>query len=203
MALAAAGTLQDLRALVLGDHPLELHQELVLRCGRLRRLDEHRLDAVAGELLGQQHLIGILAAQTIRCVDQHRLDVPLGRKVADPFQAGPYQVGAAVARVLEDPILRHLEPLSTGELLECRRLAGNRVGLLLLVRGHSGVDRGSFHRFPPSPALRRRWRVPARAPGSRKPVPACVRAGGQNRIQAARQGCCLRPYAPWSPRPAR
>ena len=81
--------MSDLRPLVLGDHPLELHQELVLRRGRLWRLDEYGLHAMAGEFLGQQHLIGILAAQPVGRVDQHRLDVPLGRKVADPLQARP------------------------------------------------------------------------------------------------------------------
>ncbi len=66
MALAAAGALEDLCPFILGDHALKLQQELVLRGGRRRRLDEPRLDAMAGEFLGEQHLIGLLATETVR-----------------------------------------------------------------------------------------------------------------------------------------
>ena len=204
VALAAAGAFEDLRPFVLGDHPLELHQELVLRCGRRRCLEEHGLHTMAGEFFSQQHLIGILAAQPVGRVDQHRLDVTLGREVADPFQARPHQAGAAVARILEDPVLRYREPMGGGELLQRRRLAGNRVVLPLLVRGHPGVDRGRLHRVPPpSPWVRRRWHGPARAPGSCKPAPACSQADDQRRIPAPRQGGCRRLYAPWPPGPER
>jgi len=85
--LAAAGALEDLRPLVFGDHPLELHQERVLRRGQLGRLDEQGLHAMAGELLGQHHPIGLVATQPVGRVDQDRLEVTLGGEVADLLQA--------------------------------------------------------------------------------------------------------------------
>ncbi len=47
VAFAAARALQDLSALVFGDHALELQQQLVFRRLRLRGLDEDRLHAMA------------------------------------------------------------------------------------------------------------------------------------------------------------
>lgn len=44
-------------------HPLELHQEDLFRSLGPGRMDEHRVDPGAGELLEQQGLIGILAAE--------------------------------------------------------------------------------------------------------------------------------------------
>src|SRR5204863_1969357 len=43
-----------------------------------------------------------------------------------------------------------------------RRLTGDRVLLLLLLRRYSGVDRGSLHRASPSRSDRRQWREPFR-----------------------------------------
>ena len=80
MALAAAGTLQDLRALVFRDHPLELDEEMVFGGFQGRRLQEHGLDALAGQLLDDQNLIGIATAQTIRGMDQDGFDAALPRR---------------------------------------------------------------------------------------------------------------------------
>jgi hypothetical protein len=87
MQLPAPATLRDLRALILGDHALELAQQLVLRCARaLSPLHEHDLDPAARELLEQQHLVGVAARETIRRVAQHDLEAALDRAVAKPLQ---------------------------------------------------------------------------------------------------------------------
>ena len=52
--LAAPVPLHELGFLVLGEHALELHHQLVLRAVTLRALDEPRQRAGAGELLDQQ-----------------------------------------------------------------------------------------------------------------------------------------------------
>jgi hypothetical protein len=74
--LAAPVAFQDLRLLVLGEHALELHQQLVL--GRLatRALDELHPRAGPGELLDQQGLVGELAGQLVRGVAQHHGHAP-------------------------------------------------------------------------------------------------------------------------------
>ena len=47
MSLAAARAFKNLRPLILGNHTLELHQQLILRAVALRRLYEQRLNALA------------------------------------------------------------------------------------------------------------------------------------------------------------
>ena len=85
MALAAAGSFEDLRTLIFGDHALELQHQLIFRRAGTRRLEECRLNAVAGKLLGQQDLVGIFAAQPVRRVDQDSLNMTLGGQIAQPF----------------------------------------------------------------------------------------------------------------------
>ena len=46
---------------------------------RRRRLQEHSFDALAGELLDDQNLVGIATAQTIRGMDQDGFDAALTR----------------------------------------------------------------------------------------------------------------------------
>src|SRR5262249_60904799 len=53
MTLAASRPLEDLGPFVLGDHALELNEELVLRRPALRRVQKTGFDAVTGELLDQ------------------------------------------------------------------------------------------------------------------------------------------------------
>ena len=83
MQLPAPATLSDLRTLVLGDHPLELAQQLILRRARpLGLLGEDDLDPAARELLEQQHLVGVAPRQPVGRVAEHHLEAPLERAVA-------------------------------------------------------------------------------------------------------------------------
>src|ERR1700691_577759 len=170
MAFAAAGPFEDLRTLIFGDHALELQHQLIFRRARMRRLEENRLDTVASELLGQQDLVGVFAAQPVWRVDQDSLNVALGGEIAQPLQTRPQQAGAAEPLVLDDPFIRYAVPLFPRELDERRCLARNRVLLLLLLGGDSGVDRGGLHRSCLSRADRRRRRGPVQGPGSRRPA---------------------------------
>src|SRR3954470_20557004 len=131
MQLAAPGPLEDLGPFVLGEHALELEQQPVLRRLRAGGLDEQNLDAGAGELLDQQHLMDVFPAQAIRRMDQDRLDRPLGRQIADPFQPGADQLGAAEAVILDDPLGRHAVVVAPGKLDQRRRLARDRLLLPL------------------------------------------------------------------------
>jgi hypothetical protein len=56
----APRALKNLRAFVLGDHPLKLHEELIRGRGALRCVQKAGLDAVPGELFDQQNLVGYL-----------------------------------------------------------------------------------------------------------------------------------------------
>jgi hypothetical protein len=65
MTLAAARPLGNLRPLVLCDHALELEQQLIFGRRTRGRLQEDEFHAVAGQLFGQQDLVGILAAEPV------------------------------------------------------------------------------------------------------------------------------------------
>ncbi len=155
MPLAAARALDDLRALVLGDHSLELHQQLILRCRAARRANKQSLDAGARKFLDQQNLVGVASAQPIGRVDQHRLNQPLGRKIAHPLEPGSDQACPANPVVLDHPLRQHLEPMLARERQQCRRLARNRILLALPVRRHACVNRRSPHRPLLSASCRR------------------------------------------------
>ena len=146
MELAAPGSLEDLGALVLGEHTLELEQQPVFRGLGAGRLDEQNLDAGAAELLDQQHLMDVLPAQPVRRINQDGLDRSFGRQIADPLQPGADQLRAAEAVILDDPLVRHAVVAGPGELDQRRRLARDRLLLPLPVAGNPGVDRRCFHR---------------------------------------------------------
>ena len=179
MTLAAARSFEDLRSLVLRDHALELQQQLILCCRRLRRLDEDGFDPVASKFLDQQDLVGVLPAQAIGCIDQHGVELPFRCQIADALKPWAHQAGAAIALVFEDPILRHAVAAVPCEVDHRRRLAGNRVLFPLLVRGHARVDRRDRHRFPPLPRISRRRPGHGRGQGSRTPAEAWPRASDQ------------------------
>jgi len=104
--LAAPGALGDLRALVLGDHPLELAQELVLgRARALSLLGEADLDTGAPELLEQQHLVGIAAREAVVGVAEQQLEGALGGAIAQALERRALKRGARETLVLEDQIV--------------------------------------------------------------------------------------------------
>ena len=110
---AAAGTvpltpsraLADLGFLVLGDHSLELHQEDLFGSFDPGRPHEHHFDSSPGELLEQQDLIGILAAEPIRAVHEEGIDLPLRRQIAHTLQAWTDERRAAPAIILVNPVV--------------------------------------------------------------------------------------------------
>lgn len=170
--LAPARALQDLCALVFGDHALKLYQQLIFSSLALRRLDKNGLHTVARELFHQQDLIGVLAAQTVRRIDQHRLQLTFRRQVAYTLESGALEARAAKPFVFEDPLPRHVLGELLGEDPQCRRLAGNGAFLLLLGGGDSGVNRGALHGVPPLAWVLHACFVRDREPGARRPVGA-------------------------------
>ena len=109
MGLAAAVAFQDLRLLVLGEHALELDQQLVFGAVAAGALDELDAGAGAGELLEEEGLVGELAGQPVGAVAQHHVHADPGDGVAQPFQGRALQGGARVAVVGEHPVLSHVQ----------------------------------------------------------------------------------------------
>src|SRR5437870_6036105 len=177
VSLTATRTFQDLRSFIFSDHPLELHKKLIFRAVALWRLHEHRLDSVVGELLDQQNLVRILAAQAVRGIREQHLDLPFSGEVPHALQAGPLQRGSAIAFIFEDPFFGYLQIVALGELDQRRRLARDRVLLALLLGRHSCVDYCHPHRRTPSHAPRRGARD--MAPEFRMHARASARASDQ------------------------
>src|ERR1700730_15982347 len=174
VSLTATRSLQDLRPLIFSDHALELHQQLIFRAGTLRRFRKQRLDSLAGELLDQQDLVRVLAAQAIRRVCEHYLDLPLGGEVPHTLQARALKRRSTIAFIFEDPLFGHLQIVGLGELDQRRCLARDRVLLALLLGGNPRVDRRHSHIRTPSRARQRG--AHDMGPESRKPARASPRA---------------------------
>src|ERR1700740_2502284 len=105
-------------------------------------------------------------------MDQNRLNVTRVSEIAQSLQPWPQKTGAAKVFVLDHPVIRYAIALLACELDQRRRLSGDRVLLLLLLRRYSGVDRGSLHRASPTRSDRRQWHAPILEPGSHRPAPA-------------------------------
>ncbi len=190
--LAPARTLADLGFLVLGNHPLELHQEDLF--GRLDpgRTHEHHVDAGAGELLEQQDLIGILAAEPIGAVHEEAIDLPLGRQVAHALQARPDERRATPALILVHPAIRNQVVVLGGVRAQGAGLTGDRLLLFLPVRRDPSVDRGGLHGTPllsdrhcPAAEWAARCAV-VPTPRADTPGSTAHRPGGQTRSRARR-----------------
>ena len=204
--LPPAAALRDLRSLVLGNHPLELTQQLVLRRARsLGLLGEHDLDPAARELLKQQHLVGVPARQPVRRMTQHDLEAPVECPVAELLERGSLHVRAREPVVIEHELVRDDQAALLGQLTQRGGLAGDRLLLALALRGHPRVDRRD-PRLPVRPrdraahlrSLRCLSSRAARAPTPSTPAPASRRRGGRRRTQSQPAG-----PPPRCPAPAR
>ncbi|MCM8738663.1 hypothetical protein M5E06_31635 [Azospirillum sp. A1-3] len=71
---AASATFQDLGALVLGDHPLDLEQEVVFGTGADGMVDEDDLGTGPAELLDEKDLIGVTTREPVRGMDVDLID---------------------------------------------------------------------------------------------------------------------------------
>jgi len=181
--LAAAGPLEDLRPLVLGDHALELHQQRVLGRVRARSLDEHHAAARLGELLDQQRLVGVLAGQPVRGVDEHHLHRHLRHQIPQLLQGRAHQGGPGVPVIAEHPRRWDLKPQLLGVRAQRRGLRTDRLLLLLPGRGHPGVDRCVAHFGDSPPRWRRHDAAAVREPGCGRPPTAPPPRDGRTRTR--------------------
>ena len=167
--LAAPVAFHQLGLLVLGEHALELDQQLVLRAVAARPLHELHPDTAAGELLDQQRLVGELAGQPVRRVDEHDVQAALGGQVPQRLQRRAGQRRAGVPLVGEDPLFRDVKPARRGVLAERGQLGADRLVLRLPGAGDPGVDRRCRHGLLLPPRGRRSWPAAA-APICRRPL---------------------------------
>ena len=137
---AAAATLDDLRPLVLRDHPLHLQQEVVLGGAADRVVEEDHLGADAAKLLDEQDLVGVAPREAIRGVDVEAPHQAHGDRVAQPLQRGAHEARPAVPLVDAGVLRQRAVALGGDPLAQRRDLAGDRVVARLLVRRHARIE---------------------------------------------------------------
>ena len=88
----------DLGLLVFGDHALDLGEQRGLRVVRVQAggVGEGHPDAEAGQLVQDEHLVGVGAGEPVRGQAPDHLEQPGLGGVAQRVQAGPVQPGAGV-----------------------------------------------------------------------------------------------------------
>ena len=190
--LSATCSLGDLGPLVLGDHALELAQQLVLgRPAALGLLGEADLHAGALELLQQHHLVGVAAGKAVRGVTEHHLEGPLGRPVTQTLKGRALEAGARDPVIAEDELLGDQQAARVGQLTQPCDLTVDRLLLALAIGGDPGVDRRDLRLCgcclaaqlaPPLPLSGSLADALARP--ARRPVPAAPRRAGRPRTRS-------------------
>jgi hypothetical protein len=144
-------------ALVLGDHALDLQEQVRLGSVTRRVTPEDDLDTAAGEFLEHQNLIGIFAGETIGVENVAAIDGTGRGLVPESFQSRAGQEEAAVALVHEPQFGIAFRAVTGHPLQERLPRAGDGVLLLLLVPGYPGRERHTKmvggHGWSSSPGL--------------------------------------------------
>src|SRR3954447_23017558 len=138
--LAPAAALHDLGALVLGDHALDLEQQVLLGAAADGVAQEDDLDAAPVELLQDQDLVRIFAREPVGVEHIEAVDGPGGGLVSEPLEARAGQDAPAVAVVDEAELGVALQGVARDPLRQRLELAVDRVLLGLLFPGDTGVD---------------------------------------------------------------
>jgi hypothetical protein len=86
--LAAAEALAQDGALILGDGALDLQQELVVGVVGDGPLDEDDRAAGAAQFFEDEHLVGVLARESVGGEDGDQLELPRARRVTQRVEAG-------------------------------------------------------------------------------------------------------------------
>ncbi len=147
MPLAPPMAFDDLGALLLRAHPLDLEKQVISRTLASGPVEKNDRDPGAPELIDQQHLIRIFAGQTIRGVDREAIHGPCRHHIAQPLEGRPDEGRPTV------PCIQELQRVWDGEAL-CRHacpqrspLTGNGLGFGLLLGRDPCIQRslGGMH----------------------------------------------------------
>ena len=199
----AAHPLGDQRPLVLRDRPADLQQQLIVRVGAHRPVQELHLAAVPGQLLDQQHLMDIVAGQPVR--RGHHDDVQIGqpRMISQPVQPRPSQAGAAIAVITVDVLVIQLPATLRDRRAQPVKLLLDTLRLGLADGRHPRIHRRPHQAPPPRSASDPAGR-PARpsGPAADRPDPTGARRRGSGsadgtRSRSGSSGSPARTTSPW------
>ena len=140
MASPTPAAFQNAGALILGDHALNLQQQIVLGRTANRSIEEDDVNTAAAKLLDQQNLIGIPPGQPIGSVHINPIELATRHGVAQAFQSWASQRGAAAALVDVGMMRIDGDRVGTSPLVQSCKLAGDRIATCLAICGHAGVE---------------------------------------------------------------
>jgi hypothetical protein len=126
-------------------------------------LDTFDPTTTLGEFIDQEHLMHIVARQTIRCREQDTCKGGHGGLVPEAIEPWAVELGPAIAVIALAVLLSDMPlGLRHHRVAEAAQVLFNRLLLLLTRRRDTGVQ-SDFHRVPPSAAMAQGWclrRVP-------------------------------------------
>jgi hypothetical protein len=174
-----AHPLGDQRPLVLRDRAADLQQQLVMRVGAHRPVQELHLAAMAGQLLDQQHLVDVVAGQPVRRGHQDQVQLGQRRVIAEPVQPRPANTGAAVTVIAVDVLVIQLPAALPGRRAQPVKLLLDALRLSLAGGRDPRIQRHA-HQRPPQRSASGRAGRPARpdAPAAGRPDPTGARRPG-------------------------
>jgi hypothetical protein len=129
------------RALIPGDRPADLQQQLIMRVAAHGPIQELDRAADVFEFLQQHHLMHVVARQTIGCRQQHPIQFAGLGFVPQLIQPGPIQGGAANAVIPKDVLVEQLSTLALDMALQPLQLLFDGLGLRLSLGRHAHIDR--------------------------------------------------------------
>ena len=133
--------LHDLGALVLGDHALDLKQQVLLGSAAGGIAQEDDLDTAMVEFLEKQYLICIFARKSIWIEDVEAVNGTGGGLIPESFEARADKYAAADPVVDEAQFGVAFQGIVGDSLHDRLKLTGDRVLLGLLFSGNPRVDR--------------------------------------------------------------
>jgi hypothetical protein len=103
---ATTHTICDQRTFILGHSTSDLQDQLVMWIIAHWTVQKLYSTAVAFQLFQQQHLVDVLACQTVWRSDHNYLELSHCRSIAQAIETGPAQSGSAVPIVAKDMFIR-------------------------------------------------------------------------------------------------
>jgi hypothetical protein len=131
---AAAHPVRNEGAFIFGHGPANLEQQLIMGVVTHRPLQKLYLASVLGQLFEEHHLMDIVTCQSIRGGEEDPLERAQGGAIAQPIQARPIELGAAVPIISVDVVVRQMPVgLHHDMLAQASELLFNRLLLLLPI----------------------------------------------------------------------
>jgi hypothetical protein len=125
---------QELSALILGNDPLDLDEQLIFWRLPHGSIEKDHLHAGLPQLVQNHRLMRLLAGQPIRTMDIEAIQTSGCRHIPQPLQRWAHEAGSTVALIPKRPHLVPGDTIGRDTSLQIRELTGDCLGLGLVAR---------------------------------------------------------------------